>query len=48
MTFFKLLKWQFTIEKFSRYSKIAYLKKSNEIIIDLPYWRIYIETRRKN
>lgn len=45
MNFFKLLKWQFTIEKFSKYSQMQFKKRKNEIIVDLPYWRIYIERR---
>ena len=45
MKHFKLLKWQFTIEKFSRYSQIQFKKKKNETILDLLWYRIYIERK---
>ncbi len=48
MKHFKLLKWQFTIEKFSKYSQMQFKKRKKEIIVDLLWYRIYIERREQN
>jgi len=48
MKHFKLLMWQFTIEKFSKYSQVSLRKNKDETIIDLLKYRIYVERRNKN